>query len=58
MTACTYSRQAEIQELTSKGILPMQHDMELLEKKGELEPEKMIEMFPLLVSECQWSSAK
>ncbi|TPX38070.1 nitronate monooxygenase [Synchytrium microbalum] len=45
------NRADEIKKLTSEGILPLYHDIQEKEKKGDLDPEEMMEMYPLLMGQ-------
>jgi NAD(P)H-dependent flavin oxidoreductase YrpB (nitropropane dioxygenase family) len=46
------NRSEEIKQLTSKGIVPVEHDMEIKIKKGEVSPTQIMEARPLLMGQC------
>lgn len=43
------NRRSEINELTSKGVIPVYHDIEQLEKEDKLDDETMDKVMPFLM---------
>jgi len=46
------NRQGEIKELTSKGVVPVPHEMEAKEKKGDVDFNLRLNALPLLMGQC------